>query len=243
MTTRINGRISPYRSQVLLRPIVLQVTAHMQQHRLHVPLVHDPRVRLFRLSQGIHVSTHKSLRISSTPSDLCIAGASLATECGITAAEFTEYNPSSTLCSTLTVGEYVCCSSGTLPDYAPSPYANGTCATYLVEAGDDCSSIAATYSLTVDELTDYNNDTWGWMGCADLQAGNNICLSTGYPPMPAVVANAVCGPQVPGTPVVPAGTNLSTLNQCPLNACCDIWGQVRILCSFYSPYSRLFREP
>jgi chitinase len=43
--------------------------------------------------------------------------------------------------------------------------------------------------------------------------------------MPAVVSNAVCGPQVPGTPIAPAGTNLSTLNGCPLNACCDIWGQ------------------
>lgn len=169
-------------------------------------------------------------------------GTTLASECGITPAEFTTYNPSSTECSSLTVGEHVCCSAGTLPDFSPTPYANGTCATYLVVAGDDCSQIAATYSLTVDQLTDFNNNTWGWMGCADLQAGNTICLSLGSPPMPAVVANAVCGPQVPGTPVVPAGTNLSTLSQCPLNACCDIWGQVRIICSFILSISELFRE-
>lgn len=43
--------------------------------------------------------------------------------------------------------------------------------------------------------------------------------------MPAPVANAICGPQVPGTVTAPAGTNLSTFNQCPLNACCDKWGQ------------------
>lgn len=63
------------------------------------------------------------------------------------------------------------------------------------------------------------------MGCRDLQAGYYICLSPGSPPMPASLQNAVCGPIVPGTATPPAGTNLSTLNQCPLNACCDIWGQ------------------
>jgi hypothetical protein len=47
--------------------------------------------------------------------------------------------------------------------------------------------------------------------------------------MPAPVANAICGPTVPGTPVPPVGTNISTLNPCPLNACCDIWGQVSLL--------------
>jgi chitinase len=63
------------------------------------------------------------------------------------------------------------------------------------------------------------------MGCGDLLAGEYICLSSGYPPMPAPVANAVCGPQVPGTVDTPNGFNISLLNQCPLNACCDKWGQ------------------
>lgn len=66
------------------------------------------------------------------------------------------------------------------------------------------------------------------MGCNDLEAAETMCLSTGSPPMPAVIQNAVCGPQVPGTPLATSGTNLSTLNPCPLNACCDIWGQVSI---------------
>jgi hypothetical protein len=43
--------------------------------------------------------------------------------------------------------------------------------------------------------------------------------------MPANIPNAVCGPQVNNTATAPPGTDLSKLNECPLNACCDIWGQ------------------
>ncbi|KAJ5737069.1 uncharacterized protein N7483_002194 [Penicillium malachiteum] len=152
--------------------------------------------------------------------------ASLVTECGITDAEFYEYNTASDLCSTLAVGQYVCCSSGSLPDFAPSEYSNGTCYTYNVESGDSCSAIASAYSITVDDIDSYNNNTWAWYGCDDLQAGEAICLSTGNPPYPATIANAVCGPQVNGT--VFNSTDSDTwgdLNPCPLNACCDIWGE------------------
>jgi chitinase len=148
----------------------------------------------------------------------------LAEECGITLTEFEGYNDD--LCdSPLQPGQYVCCSEGTLPDYSPQPDDDDNCYVYLVETGDDCSTIAAAYALTVDEIESYNNDTWGWMGCDDLLANMNICLSSGWPPMPTEIENAVCGPQVPDTPVASHGTNLSTLNECPLNACCDIWGQ------------------
>ncbi|GLA06504.1 hypothetical protein AnigIFM60653_007442 [Aspergillus niger] len=152
--------------------------------------------------------------------------ASLVEECGISASDFYDHNPSSDLCSTLAVGQYVCCSSGNLPDFAPSAYANGTCYTYDVVSGDTCSSLAATYSLTEDEIDSFNSDTWGWYGCDDLQAGQSICLSNGTAPYPVALANAVCGPQVPGTNFT--GTTVgdwATLNPCPLNACCDIWGQ------------------
>jgi chitinase len=151
--------------------------------------------------------------------------ASLVTECGITAAEFTDYNTASDLCSTLAVGQYVCCSSGTLPDRAPQPKADGSCYSYSVVSGDTCSALAAANSLTVTEINNFNNDTWGFMGCTDLQIGNVICLSSGTPPFPASVANAECGPQVVGT-VAPADTtNITWMNPCPLNVCCDIWGQ------------------
>lgn len=151
---------------------------------------------------------------------------SLVTECGITSTEFYDYNTASDLCSTLAVGQYVCCSSGDLPDYSPQPYSNGTCYTYLVESGDSCSTIAASNSLTVDDIDSFNNHTWGWLGCEDLQAGENICLSSGDPPFPAPVTGATCGPQVPGTTA--NGTDYdewATLNPCSLNACCDVWGE------------------
>ncbi|KAM0511469.1 hypothetical protein ACHAPE_009823 [Trichoderma viride] len=148
---------------------------------------------------------------------------SLAQRCGITPAQFTQYNPSSKVCNT--AGGHVCCSAGSLPSYAPPPQSDGTCATYTTQMGDDCSTIAATYSLTQDDLNNFNKNTWGWSGCSPLGTGITICLSKGNPPMPAPISNAICGPQVPGTTAPPSGTNISTLNPCLLNACCDVWGQ------------------
>ncbi len=146
---------------------------------------------------------------------------SLASRCGISASDFYSYNPSPTLCSTLVVGQKVCCTAGGLP--VPSQNADGSCASYLVPAGDSCSAIAASNSITVANLETWNAQTWGWGGCGSLQAGQNICLSTGTPPMPAPVDGTKCGPQVPGTAKPAAGTNLTSLNPCPLNACCDVF--------------------
>ncbi|EEA29070.1 conserved hypothetical protein [Talaromyces marneffei ATCC 18224] len=158
--------------------------------------------------------------------------ASLAAECGISGSDFTNYNSASDLCSSLQPGQHVCCSSGTLPDFAPQPNADGSCATYTVLSGDSCSAIAATYSLTLDKLNDYNKNTWGWGGCNDLLIGNIICLSSGSAPMPAPDANAVCGPTVSGTKAPTDGTAIADLNPCPLNACCNIWGQCGITAEF-----------
>ncbi|KAJ5097120.1 hypothetical protein N7456_007841 [Penicillium angulare] len=149
---------------------------------------------------------------------------SLASECGVTETVFEGYNGDA--CSSpLAVGQHLCCSSGTLPDYTPTADSDDNCYSYTVQLGDTCSYLAAYYDITVTEIESWNNDTWAWMGCDDLQPGNYICLSSGWPPMPATVSNAVCGPQVNNTPIAPHGTNFSTLNECPLNACCDIWGQ------------------
>ncbi|PTB79573.1 glycoside hydrolase family 18 protein [Trichoderma longibrachiatum ATCC 18648] len=160
---------------------------------------------------------------------------SLATECGITPAQFTQYNPSSSLCGALTPGQHVCCSSGTLPDFTPKPDDKGNCYSYLVKDGDSCASIGAAYDLTNAQIESFNKKTWGWNGCAKLFASYKICLSTGYPPMPAPVANAVCGPQVNGTTPAPPGVDVSTLNECPLNACCNIWGQCGTTGDFCTP--------
>ncbi|KAJ5947147.1 Glycoside hydrolase superfamily [Penicillium verhagenii] len=158
---------------------------------------------------------------------------SLASECGITEANFLDYNNvTNSDCDTLVIGEHFCCSAGTLPDYAPQVQSDGTCATYTIQSGDNCETIAASYGLTMDELEDFNDDTWGWAGCSPLYANTIICLSEGTAPMPAAMANAECGPQVPGTVTPPSGTNISTLNECPLNACCDVWGQCGITSDF-----------
>lgn len=92
--------------------------------------------------------------------------------------------------------------------------------------------IAAAYGLTIDNLEEFNNNTWAWSGCGGLQYNTNICLSKGDPPMPPEVGNAQCGPQVPGTKRPTDGTKLADLNPCPLNACCDGWGQCGITAEY-----------
>lgn len=163
--------------------------------------------------------------IQAVENDTCTT---LAAECGITGDEFTEYNSDSDLCSTLKAGQHVCCSSGTLPDYTPSPDDDGYCYSYTIKTGDTCDYLAAAYDITVEDIDDYNTDTWAWNGCSSLYPDYYICLSSGYPPMPVTRSNAVCGPQVNDTAKVPPGTDLSTLNECALNACCDVWGQCGI---------------
>ncbi|KAL4916199.1 glycoside hydrolase superfamily [Aspergillus aurantiobrunneus] len=144
-----------------------------------------------------------------------------------------KYNPSDDLCSSLMAGQHVCCSSGTLPDFTPQPNADGSCKTYLTVKGDSCSSIGATNGgLSNDKLEGFNKETWGWAGCDNLGQDVKMCLSEGSPPMPAPLDNAVCGPQVPGTEYPDSGANLSYLNPCPLNACCNIWGQCGITGEF-----------
>ncbi|KAF2437653.1 glycoside hydrolase family 18 protein [Karstenula rhodostoma CBS 690.94] len=61
--------------------------------------------------------------------------------------------------------------------------------------------------------------------------GINICLSAGDVPFPHPVEGALCGPTKPGTTFVP-GQVLESYNPCPLNACCNIWGQCGITPTF-----------
>lgn len=152
----------------------------------------------------------------------------LASKCGITGANFEEFNSyKSNLCSTLAVGQHVCCSEGELPDMTPQPNPDGSCATYTIIEGEWCAKIAAANGITTDDIENYNENTWGFTGCANLTPGAKICLSEGNPPMPPPISNAICGPQVPETSA-PSDTSreaLAELNPCPLNVCCNIWGQ------------------
>ncbi|KAL5364727.1 putative glycosyl hydrolase, family 18 [Aspergillus floccosus] len=150
---------------------------------------------------------------------------SLASKCGLTPQDFTKVNTGANLCSTLRVGQHVCCTRGKLPDLRPKPNPDGSCFTYTTKTDDSCSDIAAANGLSVANIEDFNKKTWGWNGCRVLAVQFKLCLSSGTPPMPAPVSNAICGPTVPGTKAPATGTDLSTLNPCPLKVCCNVWGQ------------------
>ncbi|KAI9700939.1 MAG: hypothetical protein M1820_006584 [Bogoriella megaspora] len=181
------------------------------------------------LPRAVSASSGTCKTIKVVAGDGC---GTLASECGVSASDFTKFNPQPNLCSSLAVGQQVCCTAGGLPDIKPKPQSDGTCATYIVQNGDTCSAIAANNGLTAGDISKFNDKTtWGWFGCDDLLLGLAICLSTGKPPMPAKVANAVCGPTAPkndSTGSKITNSDFSTMNPCPLNACCDIWGQCGI---------------
>lgn len=97
-------------------------------------------------------------------------------------------NTKKDLCSTLAVGQQVCCTNGKMPDLKSKPDPNGNCATYMVQKDDSCSVIAAARGLAVSDLEKFNKNTWGWNGCKVLYPDYKMCVSTGNPPMPASVA-------------------------------------------------------
>ncbi len=149
---------------------------------------------------------------------------SLANRCGITETELRNFNGQN-ICSTVQAGQYICCSSGDLPYFGPDPNPDGTCFTYSIQSGDTCASIAAAHSITWEDISDWSEFSWGWNGCSNLAVGQKICLSIGDYPMPGVLSNAVCGPQMPGTTRPADWDTLADLNPCPLNVCCNVWGQ------------------
>lgn len=158
---------------------------------------------------------------------------SLASNCGISPSDFTKYNSDPKFCSTLAPGQRVCCSPGSLPDIRPKTNLDGTCTSYVVKTGDTCSSIATANGLSIADLATFNDKTtWGWSGCDHLGAQLKICISKGSPPMPQAIANAVCGPLKPNAKFPTGGKTLASLNPCPLNACCTIWGQCGITPEF-----------
>ncbi|KAL7945747.1 glycoside hydrolase family 18 protein [Trichoderma barbatum] len=164
-----------------------------------------------RLARGQTANSCRTATVAT--GDSC---GSLAKKCSISGADISNLRP----------GQMICCSKGNLPDITPEPHPDGSCATYTIKSGDDCSRIAASNGLKTDQLEKFNDKTtWGWSGCKNLAVGTNICLSKGTSPLPAPVSNAVCGPLVPGTKKPSAGQKLESLNPCPLNSCCNIWGQ------------------
>ncbi|KAJ5131499.1 uncharacterized protein N7515_007538 [Penicillium bovifimosum] len=110
------------------------------------------------------------------PGDIC---GEIATRCGISGADFTKYNSAKGFCSNLKPGQHVCCSSGTLPDFSLKPNKDGSCATTTVGDGENCSIIAAANGLTVKDIDDFNQKTWGWTGCKNVFKDSVICISKG----------------------------------------------------------------
>ncbi|KAH7228394.1 hypothetical protein B0J15DRAFT_530791 [Fusarium solani] len=150
--------------------------------------------------------------------------ASLAKRCGVSATQFNKYNSGAKFCSTLKPKQHVCCTAGELPDFRPQPDANGNCHAVDINNDDGCWEIADANYLTVKEVEELNKNTWGFAGCKNLQPGQKLCLSKGNPPMPNTISNAVCGPQKPNGEA--RGTKkLADMNPCPLNVCCNVWGQ------------------
>ncbi|KAF2663433.1 glycoside hydrolase [Microthyrium microscopicum] len=172
------------------------------------------------------------------PGDGCWA---VANKCSpsITVEQLKEYNPKQSLCETLVAGDALCCTPGQLPDMRPKPRPDGTCYSYSVKAGDGCWDIANKAGLKVGDLDSLNKETWGWTGCSGLKPKDRICVSVGAPPLPEPIANAQCGPQKPGTTWNRHNDkSLASLNPCPLNACCTIWGQCGVTAEHCTPQGR-----
>ncbi|KAL4806278.1 glycoside hydrolase superfamily [Aspergillus unguis] len=161
-------------------------------------------------------------KVTVRQGDTC---ALLAERCGIKGPDFMKYNPEEGLCAWLRPGQDVCCSERVLTKGKPYMNQDGSCASYVIEHGDSCFSIANDHQLEESDILYYNDGrTWGWSGCDLIQPGLKICLSEGYPPLPSPKAGATCGPTVPGTEMPKDGTPLASLNPCPLNACCNTLG-------------------
>ncbi|KAL2814526.1 hypothetical protein BDW59DRAFT_167173 [Aspergillus cavernicola] len=155
---------------------------------------------------------------------------SLAKKCGVKLSDFIKYNSGDSeddeFCTKILPDDPICCSEGDLPDLRPQPDEDGYCHVHQVGDGDLCDTIETKFHLESTDLDDFNKGkTWGWAGCRRIQPGQKICVSKGKPPMPAEDKLAICGPQVSGTERPTNDTELADLNPCPLNVCCNIWGQ------------------
>lgn len=104
-------------------------------------------------------------------------------------------------------------------DLPLTPDGNGICYQYAVQETDTCQSIAESHKMTPADIDAYNARVWRWPGCANISQGDFLCLSAGEPVMPVALAQATCGPQVPGTPRPNDYALLSSLNPCPANQC------------------------
>jgi hypothetical protein len=135
----------------------------------------------------------------------------IAKKCGISTSDLYKYNGSpsgsNAFCSTLGIGDYLCCSAGTMPDMVgrriflpfgpfvslrggtdivgkdPKPNPDGSCKYIQVDGGDTCSSIADSKcgGIKLEQLYKFNNLTEE--KCRGIKAKQPICCSLGTKPV------------------------------------------------------------
>ncbi|KAM7221628.1 hypothetical protein V8F06_003019 [Rhypophila decipiens] len=165
--------------------------------------------------------------VQVNPGDTCQSIAN--TRCGekVSINQLAKFNGGSdAFCNNLKLKSVVCCSQGTKPDLRPKKEADGSCAIHVLKGNQTCFEIEEMYMLERGDVEKFNKKkTWGFTKCEAMQPDMIICISDGEPAMPYIIKNAQCGPQKAGTVRPTDGTKLADLNQCPLNVCCNTWGQ------------------
>lgn len=161
------------------------------------------------------------------PGDTCSGIAESRCPERISLDQLAKFNGGSqSFCNNLKLKSVVCCSQGTKPDLRPKKNPDGSCATHVVKKNEYCFDIQERYLLEQGDIEKFNQKkTWGFTKCEEMKEDMLICISDGDPPMPATIENAACGPQKRGTVRPTNGTKLADLNPCPLNVCCNTWGQ------------------
>lgn len=101
--------------------------------------------------------------------------ATMASKCGISGADFLNYNPAQAFYSKLTPGHKVCCSSGTLQkrDMLSS---RGECRTQTVQSGNICATMATKCGIHGADILCYN-PAQGF--CSKLTPGQQVYCSSG----------------------------------------------------------------
>lgn len=136
----------------------------------------------------------------------------------------------------------MCCAPGAKPDLGPRITVSATRSPLMTSSA--ATLIKTEFFLDEDDFKEFNQGkTWGWIGCEKLMAKQRICSSEGTPPAPAQDANSVCGLTVVGTVSTKKSTYFPELDQCPLNACCNTWGQCGIITDVCAPSPLRFSAP
>lgn len=109
---------------------------------------------------------------------------------------------------------------------------DGSCYSHTVASGETCQFMMDKFSITKNNLMQWNKNNFGWMGCDNGHPwiGDKVCVSDGTPPKPAHNKLAECGPQASTD-----GTNI----KCPLNACCSPYG----FCGLTSDFCAVTKSP